>query len=139
MIDALFIFSASEIDLHLRVQTYPSCFQGQICENLECGIKMHYHCVARYFKGRTDPHCPSCSDFWAHEIPGKIRYYTVGLNLLHLHRSSHIKQKQTLRKCMCCFTLSEIQPESQSQSSARELPAPAPAPSTSATRRSRRS
>ncbi|KAF5908033.1 non-structural maintenance of chromosomes element 1, partial [Clarias magur] len=43
--------------------------QGQICENPDCGIKMHYHCVARYFKGRIDPHCPSCRDFWAHEIP----------------------------------------------------------------------
>ncbi|XP_076865375.1 LOW QUALITY PROTEIN: non-structural maintenance of chromosomes element 1 homolog [Brachyhypopomus gauderio] len=44
-------------------------FQGQICENAVCGIKMHLPCVARYFKGRTDPHCPSCNDFWAHEIP----------------------------------------------------------------------
>ncbi|KAG7316929.1 hypothetical protein KOW79_019227 [Hemibagrus wyckioides] len=43
--------------------------QGQICENPDCGIKMHYYCVARYFKGRIDPHCPSCSIFWAHEIP----------------------------------------------------------------------
>ncbi|KAK3512093.1 hypothetical protein QTP70_030355, partial [Hemibagrus guttatus] len=43
--------------------------QGQICENPDCGIKMHYYCVARYFKGRIDPHCPSCSKFWAHEIP----------------------------------------------------------------------
>ncbi|KAL6457241.1 hypothetical protein MHYP_G00342040 [Metynnis hypsauchen] len=44
-------------------------FQSQICENTTCGIKMHLPCVARYFKGRSDPHCPSCNDFWTHEIP----------------------------------------------------------------------
>ncbi|XP_006637164.2 non-structural maintenance of chromosomes element 1 homolog isoform X1 [Lepisosteus oculatus] len=43
--------------------------QGQMCENPECGIKMHIPCVARYFKGRTDPRCPSCNEFWPHEIP----------------------------------------------------------------------
>ncbi|XP_076023409.1 non-structural maintenance of chromosomes element 1 homolog [Genypterus blacodes] len=44
-------------------------FQSQICENPACGIKIHNPCVARYFKGRTDPHCPACNDFWPHEIP----------------------------------------------------------------------
>ncbi|XP_030646584.1 non-structural maintenance of chromosomes element 1 homolog [Chanos chanos] len=43
--------------------------QSQMCENPGCGIKMHLPCVARYFKGRSDPHCPACSDFWPHEIP----------------------------------------------------------------------
>lgn len=43
--------------------------QSQICENPTCGIKIHYHCVARYFKGRAEPHCPACEDFWPHEIP----------------------------------------------------------------------
>lgn len=75
--------------LHPCEQVYPSYLQGQICENPECGIKMHYYCVARYFKGRIDPHCPSCSDFWAHEIPGEILYYAAGMNLL-IHRSSDI-------------------------------------------------
>uniref|UniRef100_A0A1A8CVI4 Non-structural maintenance of chromosomes element 1 homolog n=1 Tax=Nothobranchius kadleci TaxID=1051664 RepID=A0A1A8CVI4_NOTKA len=44
-------------------------FQCQICDNPSCGIKIHRPCVARYFKGRTEPHCPSCDDFWPHEIP----------------------------------------------------------------------
>ncbi|KAG7459952.1 hypothetical protein MATL_G00215940 [Megalops atlanticus] len=44
-------------------------FQSQICENPGCGIKMHLPCVARYFKGRTEPRCPACNDFWQHEIP----------------------------------------------------------------------
>ncbi|XP_066530653.1 non-structural maintenance of chromosomes element 1 homolog [Hoplias malabaricus] len=48
-------------------------FQSQICENPTCGIRMHLPCVARYFKGRDDPHCPSCNDFWTHEIP-EIQY-----------------------------------------------------------------
>ncbi|KAM6939529.1 non-structural maintenance of chromosomes element 1 homolog [Xenentodon cancila] len=62
-------------------------FQCQICENPSCGIKIHNPCVARYFKGRTEPRCPACDDFWPHEIPGmrwslctentcKIRSYT---------------------------------------------------------------
>ncbi|XP_034044339.1 non-structural maintenance of chromosomes element 1 homolog [Thalassophryne amazonica] len=42
-------------------------FQSQICEN--CGIKIHNPCVAKYFKGRTEPRCPQCDDFWPHEIP----------------------------------------------------------------------
>uniref|UniRef100_A0A4W5NB94 NSE1 homolog, SMC5-SMC6 complex component n=1 Tax=Hucho hucho TaxID=62062 RepID=A0A4W5NB94_9TELE len=29
--------------------------QCQMCENPTCGIKIHTPCVARYFKGRTDP------------------------------------------------------------------------------------
>ncbi|XP_061588215.1 non-structural maintenance of chromosomes element 1 homolog isoform X2 [Cololabis saira] len=41
----------------------------QICENPVCGIKIHNPCVARYFKGRTEPRCPACEDFWPHEIP----------------------------------------------------------------------
>ncbi|XP_041838168.1 non-structural maintenance of chromosomes element 1 homolog [Melanotaenia boesemani] len=44
-------------------------FQCQICENPTCGIKIHNPCVARFFKGRTEPRCPSCDDFWPHEIP----------------------------------------------------------------------
>ncbi|XP_072240634.1 non-structural maintenance of chromosomes element 1 homolog [Leuresthes tenuis] len=44
-------------------------FQCQICENPTCGIKIHNPCVARYFKGRTEPRCPACDDFWPHEIP----------------------------------------------------------------------
>ncbi|XP_061588199.1 non-structural maintenance of chromosomes element 1 homolog isoform X1 [Cololabis saira] len=44
-------------------------FQCQICENPVCGIKIHNPCVARYFKGRTEPRCPACEDFWPHEIP----------------------------------------------------------------------
>lgn len=44
-------------------------FQSQICDNPACGIKIHNPCVARYFKGRTEPRCPSCEDFWPHEIP----------------------------------------------------------------------
>ncbi|XP_015228108.1 PREDICTED: non-structural maintenance of chromosomes element 1 homolog [Cyprinodon variegatus] len=44
-------------------------FQCQICENPSCGIKIHNPCVARYFKGRMEPHCPACDDFWPHEIP----------------------------------------------------------------------
>ncbi|KAL0992840.1 hypothetical protein UPYG_G00099240 [Umbra pygmaea] len=43
--------------------------QCQMCENPTCGIKIHVPCVARYFKGRTDPRCPACEDFWPHEIP----------------------------------------------------------------------
>ncbi|XP_028257245.1 non-structural maintenance of chromosomes element 1 homolog [Parambassis ranga] len=44
-------------------------FQCQICEKPTCGIKIHNPCVARYFKGRPDPHCPACEEFWPHEIP----------------------------------------------------------------------
>uniref|UniRef100_A0A096MD80 Non-structural maintenance of chromosomes element 1 homolog n=1 Tax=Poecilia formosa TaxID=48698 RepID=A0A096MD80_POEFO len=44
----------------------PKC---QICENPSCGIKIHNPCVARYFKGRVEPRCPACDDFWPHEIP----------------------------------------------------------------------
>uniref|UniRef100_A0A8D2ZFX0 Non-structural maintenance of chromosomes element 1 homolog n=1 Tax=Scophthalmus maximus TaxID=52904 RepID=A0A8D2ZFX0_SCOMX len=44
-------------------------FQCQICENPVCGIKIHNPCVARYFKGRSEPRCPACDDFWPHEIP----------------------------------------------------------------------
>ncbi|XP_034454931.1 non-structural maintenance of chromosomes element 1 homolog [Hippoglossus hippoglossus] len=43
--------------------------QSQICENPVCGIKIHTPCVARYFKGRSEPRCPACEDFWPHEIP----------------------------------------------------------------------
>ncbi|KAM3877090.1 non-structural maintenance of chromosomes element 1 homolog [Diretmus argenteus] len=42
-------------------------FQCQICEH--CGIKIHNPCAARYFKGRTEPSCPGCNNFWPHEIP----------------------------------------------------------------------
>ncbi|XP_071377696.1 uncharacterized protein [Centroberyx affinis] len=41
----------------------------QICENPTCGIQIHNPCVARYFKGRSEPRCPACDDFWPHEIP----------------------------------------------------------------------
>ncbi|XP_006011582.1 non-structural maintenance of chromosomes element 1 homolog isoform X1 [Latimeria chalumnae] len=41
--------------------------QSQMCES--CGIKIHLPCVARYFRGRMDPRCPQCNDFWPHEIP----------------------------------------------------------------------
>ncbi|XP_037546249.1 non-structural maintenance of chromosomes element 1 homolog [Nematolebias whitei] len=44
-------------------------FQCQICENPNCGIKIHNPCVARYFKGKSEPQCPACEDFWPHEIP----------------------------------------------------------------------
>ncbi|KAJ7992444.1 hypothetical protein DPEC_G00278620 [Dallia pectoralis] len=47
--------------------------QCQLCENSTCGIKIHTHCVARYFKGRTEPRCPSCEEFWPHEIPEVYR------------------------------------------------------------------
>ncbi|XP_045571024.1 non-structural maintenance of chromosomes element 1 homolog [Salmo salar] len=47
--------------------------QCQMCENPTCGIKIHTPCVARYFKGRTDPRCPACEDFWPHEIPDVYR------------------------------------------------------------------
>ncbi|XP_046894959.1 non-structural maintenance of chromosomes element 1 homolog [Hypomesus transpacificus] len=43
--------------------------QCQTCDNPSCGVKIHNPCVARYFKGRTDPRCPACEDFWPHEIP----------------------------------------------------------------------
>ncbi|KAK5866203.1 hypothetical protein PBY51_020412 [Eleginops maclovinus] len=44
-------------------------FQCQICENPTCGIKIHNPCVARYYKGKAEPRCPACEDFWPHEIP----------------------------------------------------------------------
>ncbi|XP_028843342.1 non-structural maintenance of chromosomes element 1 homolog [Denticeps clupeoides] len=43
--------------------------QSQICDNPMCGIRIHIPCVARFFKGNSDPHCPECKDFWPHEIP----------------------------------------------------------------------
>lgn len=44
--------------------------QSQICDNPTCGIKIHFPCVARYFRGqRVDPRCPACDQFWPHEIP----------------------------------------------------------------------
>lgn len=51
-------------------------FQCQICENPSCGIKIHNPCVARYFKGRSEPRCPACDDFWPHEIPGSYCLFT---------------------------------------------------------------
>ncbi|KAI1884723.1 hypothetical protein AGOR_G00229450 [Albula goreensis] len=44
-------------------------FQCQMCENPECGIKVHLPCVARYFKSHIDPQCPACKEYWPHEIP----------------------------------------------------------------------
>ncbi|XP_061534565.1 non-structural maintenance of chromosomes element 1 homolog isoform X2 [Phycodurus eques] len=44
-------------------------FQSQMCENPTCGIKMHNPCMARFFRGTTEPRCPACKDFWPHEIP----------------------------------------------------------------------
>ncbi|XP_061889590.1 non-structural maintenance of chromosomes element 1 homolog isoform X1 [Entelurus aequoreus] len=44
-------------------------FQCQICENPICGVKIHNPCVARFFRGATEPRCPACEDFWPHEIP----------------------------------------------------------------------
>lgn len=63
--------------MYLLLCERPSCpyLQGQVCEKSACAIKIHNHCVARYFKGRLDPHCPSCSDFWAHEIPGTFFFF----------------------------------------------------------------
>ncbi|XP_055046034.2 non-structural maintenance of chromosomes element 1 homolog isoform X2 [Misgurnus anguillicaudatus] len=52
--------------------------EGQVCERPGCGIKMHLPCVARYFKGRTDPRCPTCNDFWPHEIPEIPRSQSQG-------------------------------------------------------------
>ncbi|XP_028670282.1 non-structural maintenance of chromosomes element 1 homolog [Erpetoichthys calabaricus] len=43
--------------------------QSQMCENSLCGIRMHFPCVARVFRGQPEPHCPACKDFWPHEIP----------------------------------------------------------------------
>ncbi|XP_069503284.1 non-structural maintenance of chromosomes element 1 homolog isoform X3 [Ambystoma mexicanum] len=43
----------------------------QACET--CGIQMHLPCVAKYFKGQTEPHCPNCNEFWPHEIPDIAR------------------------------------------------------------------
>ncbi|XP_057699057.1 non-structural maintenance of chromosomes element 1 homolog isoform X1 [Corythoichthys intestinalis] len=45
-------------------------FQGQICENPTCGIKIHLPCVARFFRGKAEPRCPACNDIWPHGIPG---------------------------------------------------------------------
>ncbi|XP_037111622.1 non-structural maintenance of chromosomes element 1 homolog isoform X1 [Syngnathus acus] len=44
-------------------------FQSQICENPTCGIKIHNPCVARFFRGATEPRCPACNDVWPHRIP----------------------------------------------------------------------
>lgn len=44
-------------------------FQCQICVNPTCGIKIHNPCVARYFKGRTEPQCPGCEDNWPQKNP----------------------------------------------------------------------
>lgn len=71
------------MNLQFCEQPYHSYVQGQVCENTECAIKLHYHCVARYFKGRLEPHCPSCSDFWAHEIPGMIYLKKKVLSFWH--------------------------------------------------------
>lgn len=43
--------------------------QCQVCDSPTCGIKIHHPCVARYFKGRVEPRCPACDQFWPHEIP----------------------------------------------------------------------
>ncbi|KAM9818386.1 non-structural maintenance of chromosomes element 1 homolog isoform X2 [Syngnathus typhle] len=44
-------------------------FQSQICENPTCGINIHNPCVARFFRGATEPRCPACNDVWPHRIP----------------------------------------------------------------------
>ncbi|XP_061684729.1 non-structural maintenance of chromosomes element 1 homolog isoform X2 [Syngnathoides biaculeatus] len=44
-------------------------FQTQVCENPTCGVKMHKPCMARFFRGTTEPRCPACKDVWTHEIP----------------------------------------------------------------------
>uniref|UniRef100_A0A8D0GS87 Non-structural maintenance of chromosomes element 1 homolog n=2 Tax=Sphenodon punctatus TaxID=8508 RepID=A0A8D0GS87_SPHPU len=41
--------------------------QSQVCE--DCGIGMHLPCVAKFFRGQTEPRCPQCKQFWPHEIP----------------------------------------------------------------------
>ncbi|MBN3282823.1 NSE1 protein, partial [Polyodon spathula] len=43
----------------------------QMCEN-PLWDKKHMPCVARYFQGHTEPHCPACNEFWPPEIPGKL-------------------------------------------------------------------
>uniref|UniRef100_A0A3B5MIZ5 Non-structural maintenance of chromosomes element 1 homolog n=1 Tax=Xiphophorus couchianus TaxID=32473 RepID=A0A3B5MIZ5_9TELE len=73
-------------------------FQCQICENPSCGIKIHNPCVARYFKGRVEPHCPACDDFWPHEIPGTnetSRYQNNVLYLLSPTRRSEVAREST--------------------------------------------
>uniref|UniRef100_A0A3B3D6T3 Non-structural maintenance of chromosomes element 1 homolog n=1 Tax=Oryzias melastigma TaxID=30732 RepID=A0A3B3D6T3_ORYME len=74
---------------HLKVChiCHSLAFQCQICENPTCGIKIHNPCVARYFKRRTEPRCPSCDDFWPHEIPGAFTSCKV---LLHHNNTASL-------------------------------------------------
>ncbi|XP_008315729.1 non-structural maintenance of chromosomes element 1 homolog isoform X1 [Cynoglossus semilaevis] len=44
-------------------------FQCQTCENPVCGVKIHFPCVAKYFRGRSVRRCPACDDAWEHEVP----------------------------------------------------------------------
>ncbi|XP_067859152.1 non-structural maintenance of chromosomes element 1 homolog isoform X2 [Heptranchias perlo] len=48
--------------------------QGQTCE--VCGAKIHLPCAAKYFRGRDEPCCPNCRQFWPHEIPDVNRTET---------------------------------------------------------------
>ncbi|XP_077381177.1 non-structural maintenance of chromosomes element 1 homolog isoform X1 [Festucalex cinctus] len=62
-----------------QIKMCPICrniaLQGQICESPTCGIKIHNPCVARFFRGATEPRCPACNDFWPHEIPSMCPFF----------------------------------------------------------------
>ncbi|KAJ8253651.1 hypothetical protein COCON_G00202630 [Conger conger] len=42
-------------------------FQSQTCES--CDVRIHLPCAAKYFKNHADPQCPSCKEYWPHDIP----------------------------------------------------------------------
>lgn len=64
-------------------------FQCQICDNPDCGIRIHNPCVAIYFKGRVEPRCPACDEFWPHEIPGISNYIIPCLFFYLIHQGSY--------------------------------------------------
>lgn len=36
--------------------------QSQVCA--DCGVAVHAPCLARYFRGKAEPRCPRCKQFW---------------------------------------------------------------------------
>ncbi|XP_077991658.1 non-structural maintenance of chromosomes element 1 homolog [Glandiceps talaboti] len=41
--------------------------KGQSC--VHCGVKIHFHCAGRLFRGRATPTCPGCASPWEHDVP----------------------------------------------------------------------
>ncbi|KAM9818385.1 non-structural maintenance of chromosomes element 1 homolog isoform 1-T1 [Syngnathus typhle] len=77
-------------------------FQSQICENPTCGINIHNPCVARFFRGATEPRCPACNDVWPHRIPALQKQLPeIVFHFSNKHHASQI-ESWALHSTACC-------------------------------------